>query len=48
VVHIESSTVTVVKIQEVLRDVDKISEPSNVLKRHKRLGKWLGWRSPAE
>jgi len=28
--------------------MDRISEPSNAFKWHKRLGKWLRWRSPAE
>jgi len=39
VVYTESSTVTVVKIQEVMRDLDRVSEPSNLLKCHRRLGK---------
>ena len=38
-VYTESSTVTVVKIQEVMRDLDRVSEPSNLLKCHRRLGK---------
>jgi hypothetical protein len=48
VIYTESSTVTVVNIQEVVRDMDRISEPSNAFKCHKRLGKRLGWRNPAE